>query len=211
MERARKAFGRPRSELSAEEIKAFEDFIMWKLAELSAKYDMPLQIHTGTGQLPGSNPMNLVNLIQGNPNTKFILFHGGIPWVSECAVIAYRHPRNVWLDANWMPILSYTMAKRALHEWLDLISSNRIMWGGDSVTAEAIYGATDRMRSCVAEVLTERTESGNLTPQQAQRIGRQIFRENALALFPQLKDRLWKEKGTLPPAPIIRGLQTSHQ
>jgi hypothetical protein len=35
------------------------------------------------------------------------------------------------------------------------------------------------------------------------RIGRQILRDNALALFPQLRDRLWKHKGKLEP-PIPR-------
>ena len=33
----------------------------------------------------------------------------------------------------------------------------------------------------------------------ALRIGRQILRENALALFPQLKEKLWKQRGKLEP------------
>jgi hypothetical protein len=32
----------------------------------------------------------------------------------------------------------------------------------------------------------------------AKRIGKQILRDNALALFPQLKARLWKDKGAPP-------------
>jgi hypothetical protein len=31
------------------------------------------------------------------------------------------------------------------------------------------------------------------------RIGQQILRDNALVLFPQLKDRLWRSKGKLTP------------
>ena len=34
----------------------------------------------------------------------------------------------------------------------------------------------------------------------ALRIGRQVLRDNALELFPQLKARLWKHKGKLLPA-----------
>ena len=78
-ERVDRAFGRPRSELSPQEVKDFEDFIMWHLSELGAKYELPFQIHTGIARIQGSNPMLLVNLIAGNPRTKFILFHGGFP------------------------------------------------------------------------------------------------------------------------------------
>lgn len=40
-------------------------------------------------------------------------------------------------------------------------------------------------------------EGGELSEEHAERIGRQILRDNALALFPQLKGRLWKRKGEL--------------
>ncbi len=96
---ALRAFGHRRSELTASEIKDFEDFIMWRLVELSARYDLPFQIHTGHGRIQGSNPMNLVDLIEANPRTKFILFHGGFPWVGETGVILMRHPSQVWLDS----------------------------------------------------------------------------------------------------------------
>jgi len=199
--RALRAFGHPRSELTPSEIQDFEDFIMWRLVEFSARYDLPFQIHTGHGRIQGSNPMNLVDLIEANPRTRFILFHGGFPWVGETGIILMRHPSQVWLDSVWMPTLSYATAKRAYHEWLDVMPSDRIMWGGDANHAEGIYGATEMTRRCLAEVLTERVDHGDLRLEHALRIGRQILRDNALALFPQLKDRLWKHKGiTLKPA-----------
>ncbi len=59
-------------------------------------------------------------------------------------------------------------------------------------------------RRCLAEVLAERVDHGDLREEHALRIGRQILRDNALALFPQLKDRLWKHKGiTLKPASTL--------
>ena len=204
-ERAARAFGRPRNELSAEEITDFEDFIMWRLVELSAKYDLPFQIHTG-GHLEPSNPLLLVDLIQANPRTKFILFHGGYPWVSETGAMAFhfnsvlagaRHLPNVWIDACWMTHLSYTMAKRAFHEWLEVVTSDRIMWGADAPYAEGIYGSTEFARRCLAEVLAEKVNDGQLREEDARKIGRKILRKNALKLFPQLKERLWKHKGPL--------------
>jgi uncharacterized protein len=201
-DRAAKAFGRARTELSAGEIKDFEDFIMWRLVELSARFGLPFQIHTGHGRIQGSSPMNLVDLIEANPRTKFILFHGGFPWVGETGIILMRHSSHVWLDSVWMPTLSYATSKRAYHEWLDVMPSSRIMWGADANHAEGIYGATEMTRRCLAEVLAERVDRGDLREEHALEIGRQVLRENALALFPQLKDRLWKHKGTRmkPPA-----------
>lgn len=182
-------FGKKRGELTQEQVKQFQDFIFWRLCELSAKHDLPFQIHTGQARIQGSNPMLLVDLIEANPNTKFILFHGGFPWVGETGVIVMKYPRHVWIDSVWLPTLSYTMAKRAFHEWLEVMPSNRIMWGADDATAEAIYGATEMTRRCIAEVLAEKVAAGDLHEQQALRVGRQILRDNALELFTQLKPR----------------------
>ena len=87
------------------------------------------------------------------------------------------------------------MAKRAYHEWLEVMPSNQIMWGADCNHAEGIYGATEFTRRCLAEVLAEKVDRGDLSQEHALRIGRQILRENALELFPQLQSRLWKHTG----------------
>lgn len=194
-ERAARAFGRKRSELTPQEIKDFQDFIMWRLVELGARYDLPYQIHTGMGRIQGSSPMLLVDMIDANPNTKFSLMHGGYPWIGETGAIAYDEivrTKNVWVDSVWLPTISYTAAKRAFHEWLELIPSDRILWGSDSHQAESIYAATEMTRRCLGEVLVEKIERGDLTECQAERIGKQIMRDNALEVFPRLKPLLWK-------------------
>jgi hypothetical protein len=190
---AERAFGRTRQELSADEQAAFEDFIFWRLCELSAKYDLTFQIHTGHGRVQGSNPILLVDLIEANPRTKFILFHGGFPWTGETGAIAMRH-KNVWIDSVWLPTLSYTMARRAYQEWLEMVPSDRIMWGADTVQAEGIYAATEFTRQCLAEALAEKVERGELREEHAARIGRQVLRDNALKLFPKLERFLWRNR-----------------
>ncbi|MFN9269721.1 MAG: amidohydrolase family protein [Planctomycetaceae bacterium] len=201
-ERAEAVFGKPRSTLTPAAIKDFEDFILWRICELAARYDFPFQIHTGQARIQGSNPMLLVDLLEGNPKTKFILFHGGFPWVGETAVILQKHGWHCWVDSVWLPILGYSTAKRAFIEWLDAFPSNRLMWGADCNHAEGIYGATEFHRQCVTEALAEKVLAGDLREEQALRIARQVFRDNALELFPQLRDRLWKHKGLkLEPQP----------
>jgi predicted TIM-barrel fold metal-dependent hydrolase len=191
--KAERAFGRPRQELSAVQQAEFEDFIFWRLCELSAKHELPFQIHTGQARVQGSNPILLVDLIEANPKTKFVLFHGGFPWTGETGVIAMRH-KNVWIDSVWLPTLSYTMAKRAYLEWLEMVPSDRIMWGADTVQAEGIYAATEFTRQCLAEALAEKVERGELREEHAARIGRQVLRDNALKLFPKLERFLWRDK-----------------
>lgn len=196
-ERAAAAFGKPAAELSPADFKAFEDFLFWHIVKLSAQYDLPFQIHTGQARIQGSNPMLLVDLIEANPKTKFILFHGGYPWVGETAVIAQRY-KNVWIDSVWLPTLSYTMAKRAYQEWLESFPSDRIMWGADTVQAEGIYAATEFTRQCLAEALAEKVERGELREDHAARVGRQVMRDNALKLFPKLKRQLWRTDASTP-------------
>jgi hypothetical protein len=190
--RAEAAFGKPADQLTPEQLKDFQDFMFWQVLKLSAKYELPFQIHTGHGRLQGSSPMMLVDAIQANPKTKFILFHGGFPWIGETGAIAMRH-RNVWIDSVWLPTLSYTMGKRAYQEWLEVMPSDRLMWGADTVQAEGIYAATEFTRQCLAEALAEKVERGELREDHALRIGRQILRDNALKLFPKLKRQLWRK------------------
>jgi len=194
-ERAAAAFGHRRADLSPAQVRDFEDYLMWRIVEMAARHDLPLQIHTGHARIQGSNPMLLVDLIAANPKTKFVLFHGGYPWVGETGAIMQRHGSHVWIDSVWLPTISYTMGKRAFHEWLDVMPSNRLMWGADSNHAEGIYGATEFTRRCLAEVLAERVDRGDLLEEHALRIGAQVLRDNALELYTPLKSMLWKQTG----------------
>lgn len=188
-ERAEAGFGKPRNSLPAPVLKDFEDYVFWRLVELSAKHDLPFQIHTGHARIQGSNPMLLVDCIAANPQTKFVLFHGGYPWIGETGAIATRHA-NVWIDSVWLPTISYTMAKRAYQEWLEVVPSNRILWGADAHHAEGIYAATQVTRRCLADALAEKVDRHELREEHAVHIGRQILRENALALFPAMRAHL---------------------
>jgi hypothetical protein len=91
------------------------------------------------------------------------------------------------------------MAKRAYQEWLEVMPSNHLMWGADAHHVEGVYGAAEFTRRCLAEALAEKVERGELREADALRIGQQVTRDNALELFPQLRDRLWKHKGKLKP------------
>ena len=117
-----------------------------------------------------------------------------------------RHGSHTWINSCWLPTLSYTTAKRAYHEWLEIVPSDRIMWGADCVHAEGVYATTRLTRHCLAEVLAEKVDRGEISEDRARRIGKQILRDNALKLFPKLKGRLWKSKAE-PNAPSTKTAQ----
>jgi predicted TIM-barrel fold metal-dependent hydrolase len=191
-ERAAVAFGRPRSEVTPDQVKDFEDFLMWHVTAMSARYEMPFQIHTGDADLQCSNPMLLVNLIEANPHTKFELFHGGYPWTREYGAIGNKYPQHVWLNCTWLPTFGREVAVDAFRQWLDVVPSNRLNWGGDDATVEGIYGAAEMNRQCWAEALAERVDRGDLDEPEAKRVGKQILRDNALELYPRFQGKLWK-------------------
>ena len=66
-----------------EDVVAFQDYIYFYICKIAAKYDIPFQNHTGLGNLQGSNAMLLREVIQKNPDTKFVLFHGSFPWTDD--------------------------------------------------------------------------------------------------------------------------------
>ena len=87
--------------------------------------------------------MLLVDLIEANPKTKFILFHGGFPWVGETGVIFMKHGNHVWAGLSLDSDLSYATAKRAFHAWLDVFPSTGSC-GGPTPTTPREFTAPPR-------------------------------------------------------------------
>ena len=83
-DRAAAVYGRGADEITPQEQRDFEDFMFWHVCGLSAKHGLPFQVHTGQARVQGSSPMLLVDVIQANPEKKFILFQGvGIPGLAR--------------------------------------------------------------------------------------------------------------------------------
>ncbi|MBN2289988.1 MAG: amidohydrolase [Candidatus Glassbacteria bacterium] len=177
-----------RGELTFEERRPLEDFMMHRVVERAGRYGLPIQVHTGLQAGPGntitnSRPTLLINLFQQYPETRFILFHGSFPYMGELATLA-KNFRNVYLDFCWLPVISPTAARLWLHQWLETVPANKIMaFGGDYLFPEGAYGHSRVARQVVAETLAEKVESGYLSMAEAEQIARMLLRENAIRLF----------------------------
>ena len=82
------------------DVKAFQDYIFDWICTVAAELNIPIQIHTGLAGMKGSNAMQLHPMISRHPKTKFLLMHGGYPWLDDVLGLAHTYP-NVWVDLSW--------------------------------------------------------------------------------------------------------------
>jgi len=180
---AERVFGKPPANVAPDELKAFGNFIFDHVCGLAAKHELPIQNHTGLGKLGGSNPMNLIPMIEKHPETKFVLFHGGYPWVEEIAALSHNYA-NVYADLCWLPVICTSAAEHALHSLIEAArDSSRVTWGGDCWFVTESYAGSLAMRHILKKVLSEKVAEGYLTEGRARRLAERILSENAKELY----------------------------
>ena len=147
-------------------------------------YGYPIQFHTGMnyGHLEWTNPIHIVNLIQEFPEVKFVLFHGGYPYLDEIGLMG-KSFCNVFLDLCWVPLLSESMAIGALARWLDLVPYTKFTWGGDVATVEECAGSATLFRNILSEVLANKLNAGAIMRSDAIDIASHIMYQNAGELY----------------------------
>ena len=177
--------------LTTDESKKLQDFMMHEVIGNAAKYNLPIQIHTGlcTGNsirkpTQTTNATHLANLFMKYKEAKFVIFHGSYPYMSELTVLAKKFP-NVYIDMSWMHVISPAASRQYLEEWLMTVPSNKIMaFGGDfGDVVEGTYGHSVIARKNVTEVLVKLVEDGYCSEEDAILIAKRILRENAMELY----------------------------
>jgi hypothetical protein len=178
-----------RDDLPPSEAVPLQDFLFHEVCDRAGSVGLPYQIHTGllagngNGDIQRTNPALLWNTLKAHPSTKFDLFHGGYPYGGELATLAKVFP-NAHINACWLAIISPTVLRRQLHEWLDTVPNNKIQaFGGDYRMPELAYAHSLMAREAVAEVLAERVEAGYLAEEDAPVLARRSLAENGIALF----------------------------
>jgi predicted TIM-barrel fold metal-dependent hydrolase len=169
-------------EASEEEIKAFQDYVVFGICRIAAELDLPIQCHTGMGKVLRSNAMWLREVIEKNSDTKFVLFHCSYPWIEDINALV-RTFGNVYPDICWLPLLSPSAAKRMLHELIEDGAFYKTCWGCDTWTSEESYGALLAFRYVLASVLSERVEDGFLSMEDARMIADGILNNNARSIY----------------------------
>jgi len=177
---ANKAFKKKSCE--QEDIRSFQDYVMYAICRIAAKHDLPLQIHTGLGQLSGANAMGLKTLIADNPDTKFVLFHIGYPWMEDIFALVHNYA-NVYPDLCWLPLISPTAATYALGQLLDIGCADKLFWGCDTWTGEESFAAVLAAREVFSHVLSDRIATGFCSTDDAVQLIEDVFYNNPKALY----------------------------
>jgi predicted TIM-barrel fold metal-dependent hydrolase len=183
---ARRIFAIPPDATDVKDAKRFGDFIMHRIIRRASDEHLVIQIHTGmqgvVSDLSYANPLQLNHLLLLYPAAKFDLFHGGYPFSNELLTLVKVAP-NAYFNICWLPLISQEAAREVLNKALDMIPSNKILWGGDCSTVEEIYGATRVIRELLSEVLVRRVEEGKLNVEEARFVAENILSAGARDLY----------------------------
>ena len=173
--------------LTAGEVTALQDHIVWYLTGLCADTGLIFQIHTGMqgnwGHVPDSNPLDLLELIRAHRGVRFDLFHAGYPYARELGVVGKHYP-NVWLNACWIYLITMAGSRQILSEWIDLVPAERLLgFGSDVQWPELVYGHLVMARACLADVLAEKVQRDFLSAAAASDLMRLLLRDAPVALY----------------------------
>ncbi len=174
------AFNNPGA--TEKEILDFGDKVMFSLAQAAAEFNLPLQIHTGMGQLKATNPIGLQKLIETYPETRFHLLHGGFPWFDDNYALLAQF-KNVWSDTCWIPYLSASAAAEYIITALEVSDAHRLTWGSDAWISEDAYGALLAMEHTLALALSRMINDGLADKPYAKYIAKRILHDNAKEFF----------------------------
>ena len=131
-----------------------------------------------------THPRNMIPFLLKHRNTRFDLYHAGIPWVRETGVIGKDFP-NAYLNLCWCHIISPRMTVSFLDEWIDLVPIHKILgFGGDyHKPVEKVYGHLLMAKENIASVLAGRVADGLMTEPQAIQIAKRFLFDNPKELY----------------------------
>lgn len=165
------------------------DWLTHRALDLVGETDLPVAVHCGMiwnnwNDFRPRHPKHMVPIALAHRNTRFDLYHAGIPWIRETGVMAKELP-NCWLNMCWCHIISQRMSVSALDEWLDLVPHNKIIgFGGDYCRpVEKIYGHLVMAREDIAEALASRVERGTMSYSDALQAARMMLYDNPRDLY----------------------------
>ncbi|AFY31516.1 amidohydrolase family protein [Calothrix sp. PCC 7507] len=171
------------------------DFLLQQALLIAAKYQLPLQLHTGFGDpdldLRLANPLHLRSLLElpESYHAPLVLLHASYPYMREAGYLASVYPQ-VYLDFGLaVPSLSVSGMRETIRQLLELTPTSKLMYSSDAHTIPELYYLGAKWgRQLLAEVLEQAIQDSDLTVSEAEAIAKAILRENALALYKQVTE-----------------------
>jgi uncharacterized protein len=170
-----------------EDYSTFQDFMVRHLYRAAETLDVPVQIHAAFGG-PGSkltlahNDASLLQPLFQSAGTRAVLLHGGYPFVSHAAALAWMYPR-VYLDFSVLPSLFALPLARWLEEWLELLPHDKLLFGSDASSPELYWTAAVNGRRQLRRALEHLVSAGTMSIHDAALVAERVLFSNAATLY----------------------------
>ncbi len=146
----------------------------------------PLHIHSGAGDpdcvLSHVRPAMLGPLLTRFSSHPVVLVHSGYPWIEEGAYLAALYPMAFLELSLFLPWATLDV-DRILRTALGSVPADKILYGSDEASEPEVIWISARLaRAALERVLGEAVDFDYLAGEEAERLGRRVLAENALAL-----------------------------
>lgn len=175
--------------VSEAEANCLGDWSLARAAELCAKHNLPLKIHTGYAAgnrsmlLDRMRAVHLSPLLAQYPGTRFVLMHDSYPHDFELAALAKHYP-NVWVDMCWAWSIDPHSATDFVRRMIHTVPANKLFaFGGDSFWPTATVGYAIQARRGLTQALQAEVDGGQLTEKQAIGLAQRFMQGNQRACF----------------------------
>ena len=162
-------------ELKESDARLLDDFIFHRIADLCAKHDLPLQVHTGHladgfNDVRQANAAKLTQLISLHPDTVFDIFHGSYPYMGEFLFLGKNYP-NVMLNLCWLHSIDTDYSIELMRRMVLTCPTTKVLaFGGDTFKVETQVAYLDQARKAISKALCSLIDDELLSLKEAKRI-----------------------------------------
>jgi predicted TIM-barrel fold metal-dependent hydrolase len=166
------------------------DTLLHVAFSVAAAEELPLQFHVGYGDpdadLRTAHPLLLRDIFEepAYRSMPVVLLHGCWPYIREGAYLAAVYP-NAYLDVSYgIPFLSRQEMRAVTRAALGAAPASKVMYSSDGARVPEIHWlAAHDGRRILGQVLGEIVADGDLTADEARRVGEQVLGGNARTLY----------------------------
>jgi predicted TIM-barrel fold metal-dependent hydrolase len=170
-------------------LKALRDYVLRRVLEKCLEFDVPLQIHTGFGDvdilLDRCNPIHLFPLLKDTKvrHAKVVLVHCGYPYTNEAAYLTNVLP-NIYLDLSVLiPYATANMPNRIL-EVMELAPASKILYASDATQIPEMHWLSAKLgKRALEQALNKIAERSVITDTEAYEIAKMILADNAKFVY----------------------------
>lgn len=170
--------------------KILRDFMLYDSMKLCLKYNLPLQIHTGSGNTPlcrltKMNPLLLHDFLSDEINRQVttVILHCGYPFLREAAYIV-SHFGQAHLDVSQMVYHAGLAAETGFKELMETCPFTKVLFASDGGgIPEHTWYSAKYFKKALSRAMSDYVELGVFSRETAERYAAMVLSENARRIY----------------------------